>query len=87
MKNSTSRINRVLANENSQKQILHRIQLSLAVYQLDTGFIVKISLQNQSKSGNATRRLSISTNFADQLLESIDMLAGKWFDYFLTTKT
>ena len=38
-----------------------------------------------SKSGNATRRLSISPKFADQLLESIDMLSGKIFDYFLTT--
>ena len=70
-----------------KNKILRRMQISLAVYQLDTGFIVKISLQNQSKSGNATRRLSISTNFADQLLESIDMLSGKIFDYFLTTKT
>ena len=71
----------------AKNKILRRMQISLAVYQLDTGFIVKISLQNQSKSGNATRRLSISTNFADQLLESIDMLSGKIFDYFLTTKT
>ena len=70
-----------------KNKILRRMQISLAVYQLDTGFIVKISLQNQSKSGNATRRLSISPKFADQLLESIDMLSGKWFDYFLTTKT
>ena len=48
MKNSTSRINRVLANENSQKQILHRIQLSLAVYQLDAGFAVKSGIAYNS---------------------------------------